>query len=65
MVATGIKGDPSDSVEGWSVMTGPDNPKITITVNDQVHPVTVTGDANDESQHIQIVATCSQLEETP
>ncbi len=66
-VDVGIKGDPSDSPVTWDVMTDPHDPTITVivTVNDQVHPVTITGVGDDKSQHIRVVATCSQLNEAP
>lgn len=48
-----------------SVMTGFGNPTFSFTINDKVHPVTITAVADDSSQHIRIVATCSLLDEAP
>jgi hypothetical protein len=55
----------SDSPNDWAVIAGFSNPTFSFVVDDQSRPVTVTASAEDHSQTIKIVATCSVLNLAP
>lgn len=54
----------TDSPFDWSVMAGPNySPTFSFTVNDKAKPITITAVADDDHAHINIVATCSQVDD--